>query len=84
MKKTESAIFNRGIEILRECFGGTDVLILSELYRLEPDEYHLAGKLGADVYIEGKKIFIGHQEMEDILFYGKAIAEDMIGTILLT
>ena len=81
--ETESELYNRGVEILREAFDGTDVLILSDLYRLEPTEYAPGGKLGADLWIEGTKVFVGYAEMEDILIYGKHLAEDIVGKILI-
>lgn len=80
--KTSNEVFNRGIEILRTAFDGTDILILSDLYRRNPDKYCLAGRLGADIWVEGVKIFIGYSEMEDILIYGKHLAEEIIREIL--
>jgi len=81
--KTESKLYNRGVEILREAFGGTDILILSDLYRLTPTEHAPGGKVGADLWIEGTKVFIGYSEMEDVLTYGQHIAEDIVGKILI-
>ena len=80
--KTESELYNKGIEIMRLAFGGTDILILSDLYRLDPDEYHKAGKLGADIWIEGKKVFMGFSEIEDLMIYGPKMAEEYVYNIL--
>ena len=79
--ETNNKLYNRGVEILRETFGGTDVLILSDLYRLKPTKYTPGGKLGADLWIEGTKVFVGFQEMEDLMIYGKHIAEEIVGNI---
>ena len=81
--ETESKLYNRGVEILREAFDGTDVLILSDLYRLEPTEHAKGGKVGADLWIEGTKVFVGYAEMDDVLVYGKHLAEDIVGRILI-
>lgn len=80
--KTKSDVFNMGVECLRNAFDGTDVLILSDLYRQKPNEYYPAGKLGADIWVEGIEVFMGHSEMEDVLVYGKHMAEEIIGKIL--
>jgi hypothetical protein len=80
--KTESELYNRGIELMKLAFGGTDILILSDLYRLEPDEYHKGGKLGADIWVEGKKVFMGFSEIEDLMIYGPMMAEQYVYNIL--
>jgi len=41
--ETSNKLYNTGVEILREAFGGTDILILSDLYRLEPTEHAKGG-----------------------------------------
>jgi len=76
--KTSSELYNHGIELMRTAFGGTDILILSDLYRLEPDEFHKGGKLGADIWVEGNKVFMGYQEIEDMVLYGPHIAEEFV------
>jgi len=82
--KTTNDAYNMGIELLKKAFGGTDILILSDLYRLEPDEFHKGGKLGADIWVEGIKIFMGFQEIEDMIIYGPAVAESIVSLILHT
>lgn len=81
--ETESEVYNLGVKILRKAFGGTDVLILSDLYRLTPTEYAPGGKVGADLWIEGTKVFVGYSEIESVLEYGLHMAEDIVGTILI-
>jgi len=80
--KTESELYNKGIELMRLAFGGTDILILSDLYRLEPDEHHKGGKVGADIWVEGKTVFMGYQEIEDMIVYGPKLAEEFVYMIL--
>ena len=80
--ETESKLYNRGVERMREAFGGTDILILTDLYRLTPTPDAPGGKLGADLWIEGKKIFMGYSEMEDLLIYGPHLAEEFVAIAL--
>jgi len=80
--KTESEFYNAGVDILRQAFGGTDVLILSDLYRLEPTKEAPGGRVGADLWIEGTKSFVGYQEMDDMMVYGIHLAESIVATIL--
>lgn len=63
---------------MRDCFDGTDVLILSEMYRSEPDEFCPLGYLGVDLYIDGKTIFFPYHIAESICVYGKHIAEEFV------
>lgn len=81
-----SPIIYGAIEIMKKSFGGTDVQLLStEMYRLPPDEFAKAGRLGVDITINGVKTFLGHESMaEDIACtpYGQMIADDFVYTII--
>lgn len=61
------------VEFMRKSFGGTEVEIVSEAYRLEPSEDAPAGALGCDIVIK-----IPNVEMTPIkTFLGNSIAEDI-------
>lgn len=79
-----SPIIYEAVEILRKSFGGTNVKILSkEMYRLTPDEYSKAGRLGVDIEIEGIKVFFGcESNAESILEYGQHMADQFIFDIM--
>jgi len=71
------------VEIMRESFGGTEVEIVSDMYRLDPTEDAKGGRLGADIKINGIKTFLGHESMaEDICIYGKHLAEEFVYKII--
>ena len=80
--KTSNDFYNGGIELMKRAFGGTDILILSDLYRLEPTKFCPGGKVGADIWVEGVKTFMGYQEIEDMFIYGPHLAEDFVYQIL--
>ena len=61
------------VEFMKRSFGGTDVQIVSEAYRLAPSEDAPAGALGCDVEIK-----IPGVDMKPVkLFLRNSIAEDM-------
>ena len=61
------------VEFMKKSFGGTDVQITSEAYRLSPSEDATAGALGCDVEIK-----IPGVDMKPVkLFLRNSIAEDM-------
>ena len=61
------------VEFMRKSFGGTEVEIVSESYRLEPSEDAPAGALGCDIEVK-----IPHIEMTPIkTFLQNSIAEDI-------
>ena len=61
------------VEFMRQSFGGTDVEIVGEAYRLSPSEDAPAGALGCDVHVR----IPGHEMMPIKLFLRNSIAEDM-------
>ena len=81
MTKSTSVV-NSAVEIMRGCFGGTDVLILGEIYRLTPDEFNRAGQVVIDLMIDGKKLTCPYAVMEEICFYGKTIADDVVYKVI--
>lgn len=77
-----SPIIHGAIEVMRKCFGGTDVkLISTEMYRLEPTKDAPAGKIGVDIEVEGIKTFLSYNDFaEDIICspYGEMIANEFV------
>lgn len=65
-------------------FGELDIKILSEEeYRLPPEEHVPLGRWGADIEIDGVKVFLGHESMaEEILWYGKPVANQFLYHVL--
>lgn len=74
------------IKIMRKCFGGTKVKLISEkMYRIAPDEYTPLGKLGVDIEIEGIKTFLGCESMAEEIACtpcGRLIAEEFIYSVI--
>lgn len=61
------------VEFMKKSFGGTDVEIVSEAYRLKPSEDAPAGALGCDIHIK-----IPNHQMDPVkLFFRNSIAEDI-------
>ena len=61
------------VEFMRRSFGGTNVEIVSEVYRLSPSKDAPAGALGCDIHIS-----IPNYEMQPIqMFLSNYIGEDM-------
>ena len=79
-----SPIILMAIEVLKKTFGGTDIELLStEMYRLKPDEYAKAGRLGVDIKVQGVKTFFGCDSMaRPILEWGMHIAEQFVYEVL--
>ena len=79
-----SPIILTAIEVLKKTFGGTDIELLStEMYRLEPDEYAKAGRLGVDIKVQGVKTFLGCESAaQPILEWGMPIAEQFVYEVL--
>jgi len=86
--KEISPIVYGAIEVMKKCFGGTDVkLISTEMYRLEPTEDAKAGKIGVDIEIMGVKTFLSYNDFaEDIACspYGEMIANEFVYNIIKT
>lgn len=61
------------VDFMRQSFGGTEVEIVSEAYRLSPSEDAPAGALGCDVHVS----IPGHEMNPVKLFLRNSIAEDM-------
>jgi hypothetical protein len=72
MKEIPAAI-EIAVKIMQNCFGGTEVNITSECYRLEPSEDAPAGALGCDVGIK----IPNHDMMPVKMFFRNSIAEDI-------
>jgi hypothetical protein len=92
MHNTTPAI-EKAVEIMRNCFGGTEVSIVSDCYRLEPTKEAPAGALGCDIQLKvpGRemdpiKLFFGNTLAEDIawppLEYGEMVANEIVFTVL--
>ena len=81
-----SPLMYEAIEMLRKCFGGVKVELLStEMYRQPPSEFCPLGYLGVDIMVEDKKVFLGCESMaEEIVCnpIGMFIAEDFIYKVL--
>ena len=79
-----SPMIYAALDIMRKCFGGTDVKLLSEkMYRLKPDEYAKAGRLGVDIEVMGIKTFFGcESNAENILTYGQPIADQFVAMLI--
>ena len=81
-----NTVLDTSLSILKNCFGGINVELLSEdLERIEStsdkwEERH--GKIGAFFNIEGTKLFIPHRLMEDMLVYGENIANEIVWLIV--
>lgn len=77
-----SDVMLAAVDFLRHktSFGEIDVKILSENeYRQPPDEFAPAGRVGADIEVEGVKLFLGHECMaEPILWYGAIVADEVV------
>lgn len=61
------------VEFMRQSFGGTEVEIVSEAYRLSPSDDAPAGALGCDVHVS----IPGHEMKPVKLFLRNSIAEDV-------
>lgn len=71
-------MIEHAVNVMKSCFDGTDILILSEIYRTEPEEFCPLGYLGVDLYIDGKIVFFPYHIAESIHAYGKHIAEEFV------
>lgn len=61
------------VEFMRKSFGGTEVEIVSDCYRLDPSEDAPAGALGCDIEVK-----IPHIEMVPVKFFLRnSISEDI-------
>jgi hypothetical protein len=78
------------VEFMRKSFGGTEVEIVSEAYRLEPSEDAPAGALGCDITVKildyemtPVKTFLRNSIAEDMAWsYGQMIADEMVFMLL--
>jgi hypothetical protein len=77
-------VINNAVEIMRNCFGGTKVKILSDkLLREEPNEYAKAGRLYAYVEIEKVKTKLYYSDAEDMHNpIGQLIAEEYVWKVV--
>jgi len=92
IKEIGPAIY-QAIDILKKCWGGIEIEIISDgMYRLPPNEYSRAGMLGVDITIKpinsdisAIKTFLGYESMaEEIVYtpYGGMIADHFIWELL--
>lgn len=78
-----SPVIIGAIKLMSESFGNTNVKLISKgMYRLNPDAQSPLGTLGADIEIEGMKVFLGYQQAEDILIYGQKAADSFVFKII--
>jgi hypothetical protein len=79
-----SPIIYAALDMMRKCFGGTEVKLLSEkMYRLKPDENAKAGRLGVDIEVMGIKTFFGcESDAEYMLIYGQPIADEFVAMLI--
>ena len=73
------------IDILKKCFGGTDVELLSkEMYRLKPSIDAKAGRLGVDIKINGIKTFLGCESMAEPICepLGPYVANEYVASLM--
>jgi len=64
-----------------QSFGGSEVNIISGMYRKEPNEFYKAGQLGLDIELDGVKVFLGCESMAEEMVYnqmGKFIVDDFV------
>lgn len=87
-----SSAIKQSITIIEGTFGsstggGNKVEIVSEMYRLEPDEHALAGRLGCDILItpniegcESVKVFFPNYLAEEIAWnpMGQLVANEFV------
>lgn len=80
MKIDMPAAIPIAVQFMRNSFGGTEVEIISEAYRLEPTEDAPAGALGCDIVVKIPALLISRSqlEIEPIkAFLRNSIAEDI-------
>ncbi len=86
------------IELMKKSFGGTDIEIISDAYRLSPSEDAPAGALGCDIHIKipeydmiPVKMFLRNSISEDIAWWnimggapdlGQMVADEIVFTCL--
>jgi len=77
-------VIKNAVEIMRACFGGTSVDIISDkLQREDPNEYAKAGRLYADIEIEKVKIKLYYSDAEDMHSpLGQLIAEEYVWKVV--
>lgn len=75
------------VKFMQQSFGGTEVEIVGEAYRLAPSEDAPAGALGCDVHLkipghemQPIKLFLRNSIAEDIAWnpYGQMIADEIV------
>ena len=75
-----SPVIINAIELLKNTqFGEIDVKLLStEMIRSTPTQHNKIGLLGVKIEIEGQNMFLTYQTAEDMLIYGRQLAEEII------
>ncbi len=68
------------VDIMKKCFGGTRVTLLSkEMYRLPPTEFAPAGKVAVDIEIDGVWAILEYSTASEMLEpYGQMVAEEVV------
>lgn len=78
-----SEVITTAIKIMRNCFGGTDVELISKyMFRDEPHEHCPLGHLGVNVEINGHITFLSCEDAENILVYGIIVADDIVYNVI--
>lgn len=83
-----SIVIEKAVELLRQCYGGIYVRILSDMIQKYPDSYSKNGYWGVDIeigfgdYLPKHKVFFKYELAEDILFYGGRIGDSFVHMIL--
>lgn len=77
-------VINDAVNIMRACFGGTNIKIISDkLLREEPSEYAKAGRLYVDIEIEKVKTKLYYSDAEDMHTpIGQLIAEEYVWKVV--
>lgn len=77
-------VINDAVNIMRACFGGTNIKIISDkLLTEEPSEYAKAGRLYVDIEIEKVKTKLYYSDAEDMHTpIGQLIAEEYVWKVV--
>lgn len=79
-----SQVITHSIEVMKKCFGGTDVKLLSsEMYR-ETASQEGIGRLGVNIEIEGVKTFLSYTDFAESICgpMGNLVAEEFVFMVL--
>jgi len=73
--------------MMRKCFSGTEINLLSEkMHRTKPDDFAKSGcgRLYVQIEIIGIKTVFLYANAEDILSYGQCLADSFVANIIKT